>query len=125
VREKYCGWLKTSTKILTKCGATHSFKKAISNNIVCIIVCQFCRHSQRHHLLLPSDADFDDMCDCDKNYMPVTVAFSSQRSSGNGQVGDEDEDMNVIRDNLANALFTIINYVYNAYVNISGYLYEL
>ena len=52
------------------------------------------------------DADFD-MCDRDENYMPFPASSSSQSTGANNHLGDEDQDLNAFRDNLANALFAM------------------
>ncbi|XP_062230104.1 protein ALP1-like [Phragmites australis] len=49
-----------------------------------------------------SDEDFD-MCDQDENYMPIP----SQGSGENSELGEEEGDMNIFRDNLANALYAM------------------
>jgi len=53
-----------------------------------------------------SDVDFD-LCDADENYMPFMGSSSSEPSGANNHLGDEDQDMNAFRDNIANALFAM------------------
>jgi hypothetical protein len=67
-----------------------------------IILACLALHSFIHESAM-TDADFD-MCDCDENYMPFAMFGSSESSGANSQLGDEDEDMNVFTDNIANAL---------------------
>lgn len=45
------------------------------------------------------------MCDHDESYIPIHAESSAQQSRANSNLGEEDQDMNVFRDNLANALF--------------------
>jgi hypothetical protein len=68
--------MRKQTKIILACKALHNFIRESSL----------------------TDVDFD-MCDRDENYMPFPM--SKRRHS---ELGDEDEDMNVFRDNIANAL---------------------
>lgn len=53
-----------------------------------------------------ADVDFD-MCNRDENYVPMPVPSSSQISEANNYLGDKEEDMNALHDNLATALFTM------------------
>jgi hypothetical protein len=67
-----------------------------------ILACMALRYFIRESSL--ADADFD-MCDCDENHMPMPLALSSEDNNESHNVGCEDLDMNVFRDNLADALF--------------------
>ena len=49
------------------------------------------------------DPDFN-MCDLDENYVPFPESSSPQQRQANTHLGDEDQSMNVFRDNIADAL---------------------
>lgn len=76
--------LRKKSKIILACMALHNFiqKSAMT------------------------DVDFD-MCDRDENYIPIATSASSEQSGGNYQLEDEDEDMNMFKENLADALFSM------------------
>ena len=50
--------------------------------------------------------DLFDLCDQDKNYIPIEEGTSTQTTRGTTRFGDEDENMNQFRDWIANGLFT-------------------
>jgi hypothetical protein len=52
------------------------------------------------------DMDFD-ICDHDDNYMPMEAPISSHSRGRSDQLGDEDHNMNLFRDNLADALLAM------------------
>ena len=53
-----------------------------------------------------ADADFD-LFDSDENYMPPSDSSSVQQTGVNNHLGDEDEYMNAIRDNIADNLIAM------------------
>jgi hypothetical protein len=59
-----------------------------------IHACMFIRDSKM------ADDEFD-RCDQDENYMPIPPSHHNAE----GQLGDEEGDMNNFRDQIANALF--------------------
>lgn len=99
VIERSFGVLKMKWRILLDV-PSYPMRKQSQIILACMALHNFIRESAM------ADADFD-MCDRDENYMPISTACSSQQSGANSQLADEDEDMNVFRDNLANALFAM------------------
>jgi hypothetical protein len=51
-----------------------------------------------------ADRDFE-MCDRDEYYVPMAEPSNSQQRASNTKVGDEDNDMNAFRDEIANGLY--------------------
>ena len=68
--------------------------------LACMALHNFIRESAMR------DADFD-MCDKDENYMAIPMESSYRPGGGNSGLGDDDNDMNVFRNSLANALFAM------------------
>ena len=49
--------------------------------------------------------DLFDLCDQNKNYIPIEEGTSTQATRGTTRFGDGDENMNQFRDGIANGLF--------------------
>src|SRR6266498_1933685 len=97
VIERSFGVLKMKWRILLDL-PSYPMIKQTKIIIACMALHNFIRESAM------ADHDFD-MCDCDEEYMPIPASSPSQPSGANSHLGDEDQDMNVFRDNLATALF--------------------
>ncbi|XP_062213776.1 uncharacterized protein LOC133914769 [Phragmites australis] len=95
VIERSFGVLKMKWRILLDLPSYHMLKQTRIIH-ACMTLHNFIRDSAM------SDADFD-MCDQDENYMPIP----SQGSGENSELGDEEGDMNVLRDSIANALYAM------------------
>jgi hypothetical protein len=99
VIERAFGVLKMKWRILLHL-PSYPLEKQSKIVLACMALHNFIRES-----VMP-DMDFD-ICDHDDNYMSMEVPNSSHRRGRSDQLGDEDHNMNLFRDNLADALLAM------------------
>lgn len=98
VIERAFGVLKMKWRILLDL-PSYPMPKQSQIIMACMAIHNFIRESAM------ADADFD-MCDQDENYVPMAEApSSSQGSTQRTRQGDEDRNMKVFRDWIADGVF--------------------
>ncbi|WVZ71421.1 hypothetical protein U9M48_020011 [Paspalum notatum var. saurae] len=97
VIERSFGVLKMKWRILLKL-PSYPMRKQSKIILACMAVHNFIRESAL------SDEDFE-RCDLDENYMPMPTSCSRTQLVDEEVRGEEDQDMNAFRVNIANALF--------------------